>query len=704
MPKRRKRTAKSSESEVSRELHTESQSTAPAPEAQPLAASGSKPTALGRAVFDRTWIHLALITIASVLVFANTLPNSFHMDDGYLVQANRGIHQVSRPWVHFVDPTTQSTLPVLRGYRPLLPLTLSINYAIAGDSFPGYHIGNLLIHLAASWVLYLLLVQLLTLAPATKFWPKERTSIRSVALCASLLFALHPVSGFSINYISGRDQPLSVLFWCASLLVYVRMRAKRFSAAGWLACFALLILSLMAKMYAAVAPAVILWLELTIFREPLTKLKPWLRAGAFVIPIVALFAFQLLAIGYLPEFSNNLSGGGLKFDVSYPLTQARLHLFRYIPNFFWTLPIRVDPLEPPSTSIDWKVAAGCLFIAGTLAAAWYYRRREPLLAFCIVAYWLMLVVSSSIAPLYYLAADYRPYPSSPFLFLPLCLLALKLVPVLRKTIAVGAIAWCAATSIYLNTTWRTDVSLYTHSIAYGGGWLAYHNLAIASSDMRARRMLLEQALRINPHYDMAMLNLGRTLIHLGDKKKGLEWLERVRAWNPKNPLVRYWYARTMIELDRKQDAARESDATAQLDPSNVKAVYQAAETAMVVNDRKRASYWFDVARALEPDGGPNDFALGWGFQQLGRNRDAIAVYERFLKANPNHAQVRFNLGFALMKEKDCPAAIPEFQRVLALEPTKASAHLHIANCSKQAGDTVLAQVHQKAWEQSQKRR
>jgi hypothetical protein len=41
------------------------------------------------------------------------------------------------------------------------------------------------------------------------------------------------------------------------------------------------------------------------------------------------------------------------------------------------------------------------------------------------------------------------------------------------------------------------------------------------------------------------------------------------------------------------------------------------------------------------------------------------------------------------------------ERTLALEPGRAAAHLHIANCSKAVGNMPVAQLHQAAWEKSQ---
>ncbi len=44
----------------------------------------------------------------------------------------------------------------------MLPLSLSINYAIAGDSVVGYHIGNLLLQFLASSAVFLFVRELFT--------------------------------------------------------------------------------------------------------------------------------------------------------------------------------------------------------------------------------------------------------------------------------------------------------------------------------------------------------------------------------------------------------------------------------------------------------------------------------------------------------------------------------------------------------------
>jgi tetratricopeptide (TPR) repeat protein len=97
------------------------------------------------------------------------------------------------------------------------------------------------------------------------------------------------------------------------------------------------------------------------------------------------------------------------------------------------------------------------------------------------------------------------------------------------------------------------------------------------------------------------------------------------------------------------------------------------------------------------------FNQGFALQKKGKLDEAIGVYRSMLKDQPNHVQVRFNLAHALMTKKDCAAAIPEFERVLKLDPKKSAAHLHLATCARAVGNDSVAQLHQASWDKTRSR-
>lgn len=649
--------------------------------------------------FDRTWLQLCLIAGLATAVFANSLKNSFHLDDYYRVVDNPGIMQFGRPWLHFVDPTTMSTNDRIAGYRPLLPLTLSINYALTRFDVWSYHVVNIALQIAAAFFVYFLVRRILELAPPTSTWRFEPARARAIALCVALVFAVHPVSGIPVNYICARDQLLSQALWSASILVYLRMHARGFSASGWLGALGLLFASLLSKGDAVIAPALIFALNATLLAQPLASRRPWLHAAAFAIPVAALFAVQLWMFGG-SEVDHVVAKNVSRW--SYLLTQSQLHVFRYLPQFVWPFSLQQDPRVELATGLTVMNTVGLLFIVASLALAWMWRREHTIWSFCILAYWISVAPTSSVIPLHAPAVDYRPYPSSPYLFLGLALALMQLRVPLRSLVAASAIAWCAVTSVALNRVWETDVSLWTHSVEQGGGSLSYLNLAMARPDLKARRLLLEQALKMSPNYLLVMTNLGRTMVSQGEVEKGLALLKRSATLGARDRQIRYWYGRTLYELKRYPEASRETVSAAKLDPRSARAVYQAVLALQASGNHEDALRWLDVLDRLEPPTRDAGFARGFSLQLLGKLDASIAVYRAFLFEHPNHAQARFNLGFALMTEGHCDQAIPEFERALQVDRTKTAAHLHLASCARAVGNTTVAQLHQQSWEKSQR--
>ena len=103
---------------------------------------------------------------------------------------------------------------------------------------------NLAFHAISSVLVYVLFVQL--------------GRVRGAALVAALLFAVHPLSGIVVNYISARDLAMTQAFMLASLVCYTRMRLSgRDSAAGWAAALLFAAVATLAKTNAAVLPLIV---------------------------------------------------------------------------------------------------------------------------------------------------------------------------------------------------------------------------------------------------------------------------------------------------------------------------------------------------------------------------------------------------------------------------------------------------------------
>ncbi len=640
--------------------------------------------------------HRDILIVIVWLVFLNSLPNGFHLDDYYRVVDNPGIHRVWPVWRHFVDPRTSTTAPHLVQFRPLLPLTLSINYALQGDAVSGYHAGNLIFHVVSVLLVYALCLELLT------YWsgwcPDERWRGR-LAFAVALIYGVHPVAGIPVNYICARDLAIMQCFLVACMLAYVRMRRLGETPRRWAWVLGALALSLMGKTNSVVAPGMVLAFDLLIAGDSPRSIKPWLRAGAVASVVVALFAYTKFALGF-SDFSN-VVGMPAASVWEYPLTQLKLHLFEYVRNFFWPFLIRQGPaVEPARSLFEPPVLLGAAFIVATLAAAWRLRKTAPLISWCILCYWALMVPEASVLRLHHMVAHYRAYASSPFFWLILALLAYRyLRPATVLALLAGLVVLYAGASVYLNTTWRTDETLWAYSVRYGGEPVAHLNWGMATADPQLRKQRLEEALRLAPNYIIAHIDMGLVLIKLGDTEGGLKHLQTAVSLDSRQPGSHYWLADAYRTLGKKQEAALESAEAARLDPRNLKYQLQAAIDASNIGDFAGALRHVAPVIEQEPERGEAQFIVGFARQMTGDTKGALAPYTEFLRRNPRHSQAHFNLALALIAQGQYRQAIEHLEQTLALKPDYRAVHLHLATCYEKLGDGETARKHRLQWEQ-----
>lgn len=631
------------------------------------------------------WCVLLLLLIPCI-VFSNTLHNAYHLDDFGRIADNPEIDQVSPVWRHFVDPRTSSSVPTIVQYRPMLPLSLSINAALADalgvERLTAFHVGNILIHLLSGLLLYGLLRELLAhWSP----WPPSVGQQREIAFVAALAFALHPVSGVPVNYLAARDLLLMEVFLMASLWAYVRMRRRGQTALRWASVVLLLALSLLSKTNAVAAPLLILFFELLPGGQSLGSLSLWKRVAPFAALSVSFFAFTKLALGF--------SDAGMLMverpSLEYPLTQAKVHLFYYLRNFLWPFQMRPLPLIEPVRSIfNLQAWSGAIVILGSLWIAWKLRRRMAVASFAIMAYWILFSPTSSLLPFRMLAADYRQYPSLPFLCLALALALSALPkPFARRLAAAAFLSYLAVCSLIMNRVWESERSLWAHSVRYGATGMAHHNYArsLAGSNDRLAEKHYREALRQNPENVRSHIGLGLLQIRQGNPEEGLKQVRQAVQLAPDWAITHYWLARTLSMLGRTKEAAQESLKAAELDPRNLEHLHQAALDAQAAGLYAESLQVLQKLHAQRASYKQSLFLQGFALQMLHRNEEALDSYRSFLREHPDHVQVRFNLAYALMKTSRFEEAAKEFERTLELDPGYREAHLHLATCYRALG-------------------
>ena len=103
----------------------------------------------GRAAMFEPLVFLCF-ALVTFLIYSNTFDNPFVFDDWHHIEINRHIQITSLSWDAILGAGFDSPLR----FRPVAYITLALNYYFHGLDLAGYHLVNILIHIAAGIFLY----------------------------------------------------------------------------------------------------------------------------------------------------------------------------------------------------------------------------------------------------------------------------------------------------------------------------------------------------------------------------------------------------------------------------------------------------------------------------------------------------------------------------------------------------------------------
>jgi len=72
------------------------------------------------------------------------------------------------------------------------------------------------------------------------------------------------------------------------------------------------------------------------------------------------------------------------------------------------------------------------------------------------------------------------------------------------------------------------------------------------------------------------------------------------------------------------------------------------------------------AQSSVPDANANFFARGNDYLQSGKVKEAVAAYEKAVKADPNYPDAHYNLALAYQKNGQSEKSVEEFRKYKAL--------------------------------------
>lgn len=508
-----------------------------------------------RRTWKAWWPGLVLV-VAVLVAYSNHWSNTFQFDDAHTVVGNPAIRDLGNAPRFFTDARTATPNPENQIYRPLVTLSLAVDYAIAGGLEPfWFHLSTFV------WFGVLL---------ATLFAWLRRVVEPVVALGAVAWFALHPVAAETINYVYQRGDLYATLGVVGGLCVYVRSpRLRRYGL-----YLVPVVLGLLAKQSALVF-APLLWLYLVVIEQ-----EPWRRATWRALPAgvvcAAYFAFQATMT------ASTWTPGGTS-RVHYWLTQPRV-LLHYVASFLLPVELSADTDRGLVTSaVSTPVVVGVGFLGGLALVIWRTRRTAELRPIAFGLLWFLVAnAPTSLVAFAEVENDHRMF--MPFVGLTLAGATALHVGYRRlarrypqrwfndgaRVAVVAALGAYGAGTIARNQVWRTGESLWADVVQKsprnGRGHMNYAVALLARGAHAEALTELEAARGLAPRYYLVHVNLGIVHGELGHAEEADASFRAAMALQPDRMESHFYYGRWLVEAGRPRDAIRELRRTLELQP------------------------------------------------------------------------------------------------------------------------------------------
>lgn len=601
----------------------------------------------------KPWVIPIALAAVTVGAFLPALENQWVEWDDYIVLVKnenyRGLGLAQLRWM-FSN--------ILMGhYVPVTWLTLGLDYALWGMNPLGYHLTNLLLHVANTVLVYVLASRLLVKATALPL-----PALRAAAAAATLFFALHPLRAESVAWATERRDVLSGLFFFLTVLLYLRasesegVRRRRLLA-GSLAC---LVLGLLSKAILMTVPLVLILLDV----YPLRRLAPdprrW-REAAFRRVWVEKIPYMLLglagaALGYYGQAANSYFTSFVQYPVTARIGMAFYSLWFYAAKTvvpiglspLYELPARVHPLEPRFLG----PTVGVLVV--TAVVVWLRRRWPAGLAvwafYAIVLGPVMGITHSG----YQLAHDRYSYLSC----LGFAILVGGGVGLVVRAQRTGtlrtAFARIALTAI---AAWLVGLSVMT-----------WQQVQI----WRDTDTLWRYAIESDPECSICQANLGVLLHNRGLPALAVERFERELALRPDHVRSHHTLALSLAAVGRTGEAMDHFHRVLAVFPDDADVLNNLGVALIGQRKFDEALVHLRRAAAREPRRLQVLTNLGLALTELGRAEEALGHLRRAVELDPREPLPRLALGRAFLALGDTARAREQYDVLRRLDARLAS--------------------------------
>jgi tetratricopeptide (TPR) repeat protein len=640
-------------------------------------------------------IILAALAVVTLLVFWPVIGHDFvNLDDDRYVTANRhvrgGLTGEDIRWAF-------TSLGYASNWHPLTWLSHMLDAQLFGLKAGPHHAVNLLLHAAATLILFLVL-RLATGA----VWPSAFTAA---------LFAVHPLHVESVAWVAERKDVLSGLFWMLTMLAYIWYLRKP-GAGRYLAMTGCFVLGLLAKPMLVSLPLVLLffdWWPLNRFTPQglfaargrlipgLGRTPPSADFGLITekIPLF-LLAGGSAAMTYLAQ----QRGGALAltgyFGTGTRLANAIVSVNRYLGRLIVPKGLAVFYPFAPDLSAG-EVAAAALVAAGITLACLLAARRLPMLLTGWLWYLITLIPVIGIVQIGFQSMADR-YTYIPYIGLFMMIAwgvgaASRRFPRQSAVLAAGGIlvlALLSAAARHQVAFWGGSITLFERAVSVTkDNWLAENNLGtVLQQNGRIDEAITHftKALAIQPDYGRARVNLGSALLAKGRTLEAIPQYEEALRLDPGFYLAWYNLGIAMTRERRFEAAAADFRKAIDYSPEYADAYGNLGAALFNLGRYDEALETLREALRLDPSSAFSRYNMGLTLYRKGQTDQAATSFREVIRLAPGRVDARYMLGLLAEEGRKPDEALAWYREVLRLSPEYAEAR---AGLERLSGASIL---------------
>ena len=633
----------------------------------------------------KCWLSaVGLLVLVGTVTYCGSFDGPFVFDGKLHIAQNEELH---RQPLRYLRHST----------RPVSFLTFALNAAVGRQDPWGFHLVNLIIHLASTIVLFEIARQTLSHGrPGQRYGPQALL----LAFAIAALWMVHPLQTQSVTYIYQRQESLAGLLYLLTLLGFVKSQQTKHAA--WLvvsvvSCW----LGIGAKETVATAPLVVLCYDRAFAASSWGQL---LRARwKYYLALIG--SWPILAAVILENAAGYKEGGIFVVKevsaLDYALSQPGV-ILHYLRLALW----------PANQCLDyqWPVAHGfaeivlpLLTLTAMIVVFVVLAFRWPELGFLACWFFLILAPTSSVVPIVDLAYEHRMYLSLAAVVALAVLAAYELGAALGRLAAIPqpvlgfvyllslivAVTALGTTTFVRNKVYDSEISLWQDSVAKSpGSWRGYANLGIAYAELHQHLLALpcyRRSIALRPDIPATWTALGSSLRALHRYREAIPAHQEALRQDPGDVDAHLQLAMTLEQSGALKEAVSAYRQVLALDPHHWRAWTNLGIVYSNQSAFLQAADCFRRATALNREANKAWNGLGKSLMFLGSPGEAVQAFQTAIVNKPDDVDAYFNLAIAYEQLGELGRAARAYQQVLRLNPGDTQTQRFLAELEARRG-------------------